>query len=202
MPLAIPGGGDGRPFIRFQASVNSWQLSALDGKPAEFAFDKPSVFDIQNVQLGWMLLETGNRDWQPWPENEQQPKPQGDYKAGFDVDVFSTAMFGDEPVRSYSSNSTGNVMFIQELYNAAEQAPEFAQGLSPVVQLNGSKAIKVGKGTTRIPQFTIVKWIARPAAFNSDDEAEHTPAPKAAAPAPKAAAPVPKVAAQATESEF
>jgi len=174
----------------------------LDGKPAEFAFDKPSVFDIQNVQLGWMLLETGNRDWQPWPENEQQPKPQGDYKAGFDVDVFSTAMFGDEPVRSYSSNSTGNVMFIQELYNAAEQAPEFAQGLSPVVQLNGSKAIKVGKGTTRIPQFTIVKWIARPAAFNSDDEAEPTPAPKAAAPAPKAAAPVPKVAAQATESEF
>jgi hypothetical protein len=195
MPLAIPGGGDGRPFIRFQASVNSWQLSATDGKPAEFAFDKPSVFDIQNVQLGWMLLETGNRDWQPWPENEQQPKPQGDYKAGFDVDVFSTAMFGDEPVRVYSSNSTGNVMFIQELYNAAEQAPEFAQGLSPVVQLNGSKAIKVGKGTTRIPQFTIVKWIARPAAFNSDDEAEPTPAPKAAAP-------VPKVAAQATESEF
>lgn len=185
MPLAIPGGGDSRPFIRFQASVNSWQQSASDGKPAEFQFDKPAVFDIQNVQLGWMLLETGNRDWQPWPNNEQLPRPQGDYKAGFDVDVFSTAMFGDEPVRSYSSNSTGNVMFIQELYNAAEQCPEFAQGMSPVVQLNSSKAIKVGKGTTRIPQFTIVKWIARPAAFNGV-EAEApapTPAPKAAAPA-------------------
>jgi hypothetical protein len=109
-----------------------------------------------------------------------------DYKAGFDVDVFSTAMFGDEPVRSYSSNSTGNVMFIQELYNAAEQCPEFSQGMSPVVQLNGSKAIKVGKGTTRIPQFTIVKWIARPAAFNGDEAEAPAPAP---APAPKAAAP-------------
>lgn len=188
MPLAIPGGGDSRPYIRFQASVNSWQQSASDGKPAEFQFDKPAVFDIQNVQLGWMLLETGNRDWQPWPNNEQQPKPQGEYKAGFDVDVFSTAMFGDEPVRSYSSNSTGSVMFIQELYNAAEQCPEFAQGLSPVVQLNGSKAIKIGKGNTRIPNFAIVKWIPRPGAFNADGEAEQAPAPKAAAPAPKPAA--------------
>lgn len=189
MPLAIPGGGDSRPFIRFQASVNSWQQSASDGKPAEFQFDKPAVFDIQNVQLGWMLLETGNRDWQPWPNNEQQPKPQGEYKAGFDVDVFSTTMFGDEPVRSYSSNSTGNVMFIQELYNAAEQCPEFAQGMSPVVQLNGSKAIKVGKGTTRIPQFSIVKWVPRPAALNGDDEPAQAPAPKAAAkPAPAPAA--------------
>lgn len=189
MPLAIPGGGDAKPYIRYQASANSWQMSGVDGKPVEFQFSQPAVFDIQNVQLGWLLLETGNRDWQPWPDNNPTGKPQGEYKAGFEVDVYSKAMFGDEPVRSYSSNATGSTMFIQELYNTAEQAPEFAQGKSPVVQITGSKPIKVGKGNTRVPQFTILKWIDRPGVFDGHDEpaAAPAPAPKAA-PAPAAAA--------------
>lgn len=186
MPLAIPGGGDAKPYIRYGAAVNMWQMSGVDGKPVEFQFNQPAVFDIQNVQLGWLLLETGNRDWQPWPNNAQLPKPQGDYKAGFEVQVYSKTLFGDEPVRSYSSNATGSVMFIQELYNAAEAAPEFAQGKSPVVQITGSKAIKVGKGNTRVPQFTIVKWIDRPGVFEDGEEPAAAPAP-AARPAPAAA---------------
>lgn len=185
MPLAIPSGGDASPYIRFGAAINAWQMSDADGKPVEFAFDKPAVFDIQNIQLGWLLLETGNRDWKPWPNNVQQPKPEGEYKAGFDVSVYSKQLFGEAPVRSYSSNSTGSVMFIQELYNQAEAAPEFAQGLSPVVQITGSKAIKVGKGNTRVPQFQITQWIARPAAFGADAAPPAPAAPKAAAkPAP------------------
>ena len=80
-------------------------------------------------------------------------------------------------------------MFIQELYNTAEQAPEFAQGKSPVVQITGSKPIKVGKGNTRVPQFTILKWIDRPGVFDGHDEPASAPAPAPkAAPAPAAAA--------------
>jgi hypothetical protein len=199
MPLAIPSSGESKPFIRFLASINSWQMS-VEGGTAEFAFDKPAAFDIQNVQLGWLLLETGNRDWQPWPDNAQTRKPEGDYKAGFEVDVFSSQMFGGEPVRSLSSNATGSVMFIQELYAEAEKHPEFAQGLTPIVQLNGSKALKVGKGNTRVPQFQIVKWVARPAAFSGEDAAPQAPAPRAAAPAPKPAAP--KAAPAAADNEF
>lgn len=196
MPLAIPGGGDAKPYIRYGAAVNSWQMSGVDGKPVEFQFNQPAVFDIQNVQLGWLLLETGNRDWQPWPDNNPTAKPQGEYKAGFEVEVYAKSMFGDEPVRSYSSNATGSVMFIQELYNAAEQAPEFAQGKSPVVQITGSKPVKVGKGNTRIPQFTIVKWIDRPGAFDGEADAAPAPAPKAAA------KPAPAPAAAASDDEF
>jgi hypothetical protein len=196
MPLAIPSSGESKPFIRFLASINSWQMS-VEGGTVEFTFDKPAAFDIQNVQLGWLLLETGNRDWQPWPDNAQTKKPEGEYKAGFEVAVFSTQMFGGEPVRSLSSNATGSVMFIQELYAEAERHPEFARGLTPIVQLTGSKALKVGKGNTRVPQFQIVKWVPRPAAFNDGDEA---PAP-APAPAPKAAAPKAAPAATAAASD-
>lgn len=193
MPLAIPGGGEGKPYIRFQASMNSWQMSVEGGGSTEFTFDQPAVVDIQNVQLGWLLLETGNRDWQPWPNNAQKPKPaEGDYKAGFEAQVYAKTMFGDEPVRSYSSNSTGNVMFIQELYNAAEACPEFNQAMSPVIKITGSKPLKVGKGNTRVPQFEIVKWVPRPDVFGVSVNAQPTQAAPAKA-APAKAAPAPAV---------
>lgn len=196
MPLAIPGGGDAKPYIRFQASMNSWQMSTEGGGTEEFEFEQPVVVDIQNVQLGWLLLETGNRDWKPWPNNSPQAKPEGEYKAGFEAQFYSKTMFGDEPVRSYSSNSTGNVMFIQDLYNAAEACPEFNQAMSPVIKITGSKPIKVGKGNTRVPQFEIVKWIARPEVFGASVNSAPAPAPKPAAAAPA------KAQAAATQDEF
>ena len=198
MPLALPSGGDAKPYIRFMPSLNAWEMST-EASRVEFAFDKPAVFDLQNIQLGWLLLAEGQRDWQPWPNNKATPKPEGDYKAGFELTVYSTQLFGDEPIRSFSSNGTGPTMFVQALYNEAERHPEFAQGKSPVVQITGSKATKVGKGTTRVPQFQIVKWIDRPAALGA---ATHAPAPAAAAPAPTAkAAPAPAPAVD-TSDEF
>lgn len=201
MPLQLPTGGDAKPYIRFMPSLNAWELSNEAGRE-EFAFDKPAVFDIQNVQLGWLLLAEGHRDWQPWPSNRMQPKPaEGEYKPGFEVNVYSSQMFGAEPVRSFSSNGTGPTMFIQALYNECETHDEFAAGKSPVVQITGSKATKVGKGTTRVPQFEIVKWIDRPQALGanmaiSGGEAAPSPAPKAAA------KPAPAPAAAPADSEF
>jgi hypothetical protein len=48
---------------------------------------------------------------------------------------------------------------------------------------------KIGKGTTRIPQFVVVDWIARPAGMGAVEEAAPAPAPApASAPAAKTAA--------------
>ncbi len=184
MPLNIPSGGNVKPFIRYKPSLNAWELSQAGGAQ-EFAFDKPALFDLQHIQLGWLLLGEGVRDWQPWPNNVQVAKPaEGDYKAGFEVDVFSSSMFGDEPIRTFSTSGTGPTMFIQELYNEAEKSPEWAKGLNPVVQLTGSRAVKVGKGNTRVPTFKIVKWASMPAS----EAAAPAPAPApAAAPAPASA---------------
>lgn len=196
MPLAIPSGGDSKPYIKFLASLNSWQMSGEAGAQ-EFNMDKPVVFDLANIQLGWLWLAEGMRDWQPWPDNKQIPKPaEGEYKAGFDVQVMSTQMFGGEPVRAFASNGTGAVMFIQALYAEAEKHPEFEGGLSPVVQITNAKPLKVGKGNTRVPQFNIVKWVPRPAAFDGG-----AAAPAAAAPAPKAK-PAPAPAPATADDEF
>lgn len=182
MPLNIPTGGNAKPFVRYKPSLNAWEISNAGGAQ-EIAFDKPALFDLQHIQLGWLLLAEGVRDWHPWPNNVQTAKPaEGDYKPGFEVEVYSSSMFGDEPVRTFATSGTGPTMFIQELYNEAEKAAEWAQGLNPVVQLTGSRAVKVGKGNTRVPTFKIVKWAPWP----GQAEAAAAPAPKAA-PAPASA---------------
>jgi hypothetical protein len=40
----------------------------------------------------------------------------------------------------------------------------------PVLEYTGSKLEKIGKGTTRIPNFTIVSWIDRPLGMSADAE--------------------------------
>lgn len=190
MPLSL-GGGEVRPFIRFKASLNSWEMSTPEGV-VEFSWDAPAVFDVENIQLGWLLLGEGVREWQPWPGNRQTPKPEGEWKPGFICQVYSKSLFGDDPVREYSSSATGNVEFIKKLYNEAEA--NFGKGQVPVVKMTGAKAERIGKGNTRIPTFTIEKFVARPAELaggSMEAPAQEEPAqsapPKAAAKAkPKA----------------
>ena len=47
-----------------------------------------------------------------------------------------------------------------------------------MLEYKGSKAEKIGKGTTRIPQFVLTGWVARPAGLDAEaEEFEAEPAP-------------------------
>ena len=81
-----------------------------------------------------------------------------------------------------SGNSFGLGQFIAKLYNKAEQAPEFTQGMVPVVQITSSTPVVVGKGTSYDVGFNIRTWINKPTG-----EPVAAPAP-AAASAPAAPA--------------
>ncbi len=77
-------------------------------------------------------------------------------------------------------------------------------GKLPVLEYTGSKLEKIGKGTTRIPNFNVVSWIDKPAGMDQSD-AEFT-AQVAAAPAPAPApvakpTPAPAAAAAAAASD-
>lgn len=187
MPLML-GGGDSKPYIRFSASVNSWEMSTPDGRD-EFTWDAPVVFDIHGLQLGWMKIDSMGREWAAWPSLTQRtPQPSEGHKIGFAINVVSNKLFGEEPVREFSANTFGNLQFITELYNQSENAPEFKEGKVPVVQITGSKAQKVGKGKTAIPQFEIVKWVDRPSELDGGESVVVQSAPQPE-PAPVASAP-------------
>jgi hypothetical protein len=190
------GGGSGN-YIRFSPAANAWTNSS--GEEIQL---KKVVFDLDNVQTGWLLLGVGVREWQPDASvGKKGAQPSPDHKRGFSVKFYNKQLGTCE----WSSNGVGPNMGLEALYLKCmeeRKALPLNQSLLPVIEYKGSKMEKIGKGTTRIPQFDVTDWIARPAGMDESGgggmEEEYVAAAPAPAPAPAPArAPAAKTPAQA-----
>ena len=157
--------GSSKRFIRYMASTGSWiksdQNENGDYVNVTFEFGK-AVFDFANIRTGWAVFATGVKP--EWVMDEsltkQAPKPTDgrDWARGFKVDIFSEKMFGG--VVEWSSNATGASMGIADLFSEYEKQAE--DGKLPFVKFDGVKPVKVGRGNTNVPLFSIVKMVATP----------------------------------------
>ena len=165
-------------FIRVNLPQNRWTLKTENGdEPIDMT--RGIAIDVKNVVFGWLHIDIGVRDWQPWPSPSQQiAKPSDNHKKGFEVDCWMS----DGRPAQFSGNSYGLGSFIAKLYNQVETAPEFATKV-PVVQVTATTPVVIGKGTSYDVGFTVGKWIDRP----SGTEAQAAPAPVAPAPQVEAA---------------
>ena len=170
------GGGNGN-YIRFSPQANAW----TNNLGAEIQLKK-IVFDINAVQTGWLQLGVGIRDWQPDSElGRKGAQPTPDHKRGFIVTFYNKEIGTCE----WSSSGVGPNMGLEKLYTECAGQRAANVGKLPVLEYTGSKLEKIGKGTTRIPNFNIVSWIDRPAGMDQSDEevvAYQAPAPVATAP--------------------
>ena len=182
--LSNSGGGNGN-YIRFSPQANAW--TNQDG---EFTFEK-SVFDYENLETGWMLIATGIFEF--LPDNglgQKGAQPSGEHKRGFRATFFNKTM----GLAEFSANGAGANMGLEALWKQVQAQQSANAGKLPVVEYKGSRPEKVGKGTTRVPLFEVVSWVARPAAMSGGAEefvvlpTTHVPAP-AAKPAPSKPAP-------------
>lgn len=177
------GGGN---YIRFMPSVNAW----INSNKEEFTLKK-MVVDTDSLQTGWMHLAEGVRDWQPDASlGKKGPQPSADHKRGFSIKFYNKEM----GLAEWSANGTGPNMGLEKLWKAIEAGQQANAGKLPVIEYKGSTLEKIGKGTTRIPNFDVVSWIDRPAGMDAVDDGTQSfdsdgkitmGAP--AAPAPKAA---------------
>jgi hypothetical protein len=178
MNLNLSNSGGSGNYIRFSPQANAW--SNQDG---EFALEK-FVFDYENVQTGWMLIATGifefNAD-DSLGRKGSQPTPE--HKRGFKV-VFYNKTMG---VAEWSANGAGSNMGLEALYKQVQAQVADNAGKLPVVEYTGSRPEKVGKGSTRVPEFNVTGWVARPAALQ-EGAAPEVPTPSAK-PAPSKSAP-------------
>ena len=167
-------------YIRANLPQNRWWAKTDQGDE-NIDMDRGFAIDIKDVTFGWLHIDVGVRDWQPWPSPSQgTPRPSDNHKNGFEVNCW----LSDGRPATFSGNSYGLGQFIAKLYNKAETMPEFAQGKVPVVQVTSSTPVLVGKGTSYDVGFSIKTWIDRP---SSDDAAPAAaPAPEAPAAAPAA----------------
>lgn len=177
MPISLGNSGSGRPFIRFSPQANAW-LKSGDGGATEFdPRGSGMLIDVEQAVFGWLTLGEGVREWEPWPSiNARTKSPGGEAKVGFMVQVYAPKLLGEE-VHDFSANATASTRFFEALYNQCEK--EFGKGKVPLVQITGSKILKIGKGTTREVEFNIAKWVDRPQAL-ADIATEEPPETKPA----------------------
>ena len=168
-------------YIRSNLPQNKWWVKT-EGGDEPIDMEKGFAIDIKNVTFGWLHIDVGVRDWQPWPSPSQStPKVSDSHKQGFEVDCW----LSDGREASMSGNSYGLGQFIAKLYNQAETAKEFAANKIPVIQVTSSTPIVIGKGTSYDIGFNIRKWIDRPEATPEEDTAHSGTPPVEAEIAPK-----------------
>ena len=181
MNLNLSNSGGSGNYIRFSPQANAW--SNQDG---EFPLDK-FVFDIDNVQTGWMLIATGIFEFNPDDSlGRKGAQPTPEHKRGFKV-VFYNKTMG---VAEWSANGAGSNMGLEALYKQAVAQRLANPDKLPVVEYKGSRPEKVGKGSTRVPEFAVTGWVARPAALSDDNTGGFDPEVAAPSkPAPSKPAP-------------
>ena len=188
MNLNLSNSGGSGNYIRFSPQANAW--SNQDG---EFPLDK-FVFDIDDVQTGWMLIATGIFEFNPDDSlGRKGAQPTPEHKRGFKV-VFYNKTMG---VAEWSANGAGSNMGLEALYKQAVAQRIANPDKLPVVEYKGSRPEKVGKGSTRVPEFAVTGWVARPAALSDDNTGGFDPevvAPSKPAPSkPAPSKPAPTV---------
>ena len=168
-------GGSGN-YIRFSPQANAWTNSNNE----EIQLKKV-VFDIDNVQTGWLLLAVGQREWNPDVSlGKKGPQPTPEHKRGFMVTLYNKEIGAAE----WSSNGVGPNMGLEQLYKTCDAQRAANPGKLPVVEYKGSKLEKIGKGTTRIPNFELVSWVVRPEGMDAvAAPVEQAPQPVRTAPA-------------------
>ena len=158
--LGLSNSEDNNYYIRWMPSVNSWKTG---DEEVELKY---ILVDPESVKTGWGRIQMGIApDWK-WDEQlgQRTSRPADglseeermEYKRGFKVDLFNK----DIGLRTWSATGTGATMGFEKLYTDIHAGLKDNPGKVPVVEYTGSEAIKVGTkgGSTRVPEFRIVKW--------------------------------------------
>ena len=161
---------DANQYIRVHTPQNKWRIVNYEKEEIEFDVSKGMAIDIKNVKFGWLAIDKGFRDWQPWPSPSQKTtKPEGsvEYKNGFEVEVY-VPKHGHA---TFSSNTMAVGNFIAAVYNKVENEKEFSSDKVPVVKVTGSSPITTATGNTTYDiGFVVDKWIDMPSKEESDSQ--------------------------------
>jgi hypothetical protein len=140
-------------------------IAGEDNKAREIPFlGKSFAIDIENGTTGWLRLDTGIRDWKPYPLNsDPPPSPGPNYKRGFFVLLYAPKLLGNPEAFEMCSATDAHMSFCERLFNEAEG--QFGKGNVPIVKLVSAEVLKFARGKSRELKFEITKWVPRPAAI-------------------------------------
>lgn len=157
-------------WVSYKPQKDEWVYN--DGEVED---SNPSfIFDFLNIKAGWGKLQAGSPPEYHWWANRniKEPQPSEEHKKALSVDLYFNTdhMKG---VHSWTTNANGPVTGILTVY--AKIFAEKQGEQLPVLKYVGSEEKKFSVGSTRIPQFEIVKWVDRPGDWGVEETA---PAPE------------------------
>tara|TARA_Y100001973_G_C5208904_1_gene343822 strand:- start:14418 stop:14927 length:510 start_codon:yes stop_codon:yes gene_type:complete len=141
-------------YIAFKPSVNGWFIDSDETDLKGF------LLDPESMKTGWGHISEGQSpDWQfDKTLGVKSERPTPEHKRGFSVMLYVK----DFGWREWQANGVGNLKGMTALWSEIHSQWEKNKGKVVAISTNGSKAETIGKGTTRIPLFTIVDWRDKP----------------------------------------
>jgi hypothetical protein len=219
MALNLPASSDNShrvPIIKYDSRAGrifrvdrSEQADGWESKPVEITQVFQAIFDLDNIETGWLHFPTGAAPsirtvpaGQPLPD-----RPDSKHRGGFRLMLLLGRQSGGD-VREMASTAQVSKNGMDKLDDDFKAGRVANPGLLPVVRLAGTTAITTqGKAngqpvssTNYQPIWQIVKWVPRPpelmpeaiAALVGGAAAQQAqqPAPAASPPPPSPQAPL------------
>lgn len=182
--ISTGGGEDFKPYLKYNAKAGRY-YAKKDGAEVE-VMNPAFVADFDNIKTGWFHFAAGMAPSIVYDPDLSTPaaKPSENHKKGFEIEVFSQATLGGVCVFSSTSGIVGGA--INEIYEQYLKEKAANVGMLPVIQCNGVTP-EVGKhGTNYKPNFTLLKWVPKPAEFGGSASASTQAPPATPPPAPQA----------------
>ena len=83
---------------------------------------KAFAIDIENGAMGWLLIDTGVRDWKPFPIDSAVPSPGPNYKRGFSILLYAPKLLGSPEAFDRSLRDRNPNWGLRNLETVAEMA--------------------------------------------------------------------------------
>lgn len=197
MGLGLPvssGGGDRTPIIKYDGRAGrinrvdrSNESGTWETKELEITKGFAAVFDLENIETGWMNFSAAGPDFKMVKVGEAMPeRPSPAHRPGFRVLMKLGKTSGDD-LREMASNAKVAIAGMDALYDTYAAERQNHPGKLPVVGLSDTIQVKTqGKDADGKPQsstnyqpvWEILKWVPRPAELGGEEGSTPDPEPK------------------------
>jgi len=171
-----PASGDFLPIIKYDARagrVFRIDRSQTGQTPVDITDAFCAIFDLENVETGWMNFSGSVPDFKLVPLNPNGEttlpvRPSENHKNGIRLllKLHPACAGADKPIREFSTSAKAALSGLQKLYLDYQQARAAQGNKLPIVGMRGAVPVKTGTGerqsTNYVPQFVIIGWADRP----------------------------------------
>lgn len=172
------GSGDFLPPFKWNAQAGIATIKRSE-KNAQGGWDKTEedvnipiklVVDFENAEQGWIRI-LGGVDFKMAKLGQPKPaQPTPDHKLGFRVNVFGKQL----GLAAFSHTAKCVIAEINTLHDAYLAGLKQNAGKLPVVEIKGTKKVesqtKEGVKIYRVPAWSIVSWVDRPAEMQKQEQ--------------------------------